>query len=38
LLPDFSGKNLLQTVPNDATVISLLGIFSRGTHRGPQPF
>jgi len=33
LVSNFSGKNPLQTVPNDATVVSLLEIFSRGTHR-----
>lgn len=34
LVSNFSGKNPLQTLPNDATVVSLLEIFSRGTHRG----
>jgi hypothetical protein len=32
---DFSEKNPLQTVSNDATVVTLLELFSRGAHRGP---
>ena len=35
---DLSDKNPLVTLPHDATIISLLEIFSRGTHRGKVPF
>jgi len=34
---DFSEKNYLETVPNDANLISLLGVFAKGTHRGEYP-
>ncbi|KAG6918354.1 hypothetical protein DXG01_015003 [Tephrocybe rancida] len=33
LVSDFSEKNPLEILPNDATIISLLQLFSRGTHR-----
>lgn len=31
---DLSEKNPLETLPHDATVVSLLGVFARGAHRG----
>jgi hypothetical protein len=31
---DLSEKNYLETLPNDANLISLLGVFAKGTHRG----
>ncbi|KAG5638328.1 hypothetical protein H0H81_000571 [Sphagnurus paluster] len=33
LVSNFSEKNPLETLPSDATVLSLLELFSRGTHR-----
>ncbi|KAG5646382.1 hypothetical protein DXG03_003705 [Asterophora parasitica] len=33
LVSNFSDKNPLETLPHDATIISLLELFSRGTHR-----
>ncbi|KAF8069013.1 hypothetical protein FPV67DRAFT_1490739 [Lyophyllum atratum] len=33
LVSNFSEKNPLEALPNDATVLSLLELFSRGTHR-----
>ncbi|KAF5379060.1 hypothetical protein D9615_005932 [Tricholomella constricta] len=33
LVSNFSEKNPLETLPNDATILSLLELFSRGTHR-----
>lgn len=38
LVLDLSEKNPLQTLPYDATIISLLEIFARGTHRGLSPY
>ena len=31
---DLSEKNPLEVLPHDATIISLLRVFSKGTHRG----
>jgi hypothetical protein len=31
---DLSEKNPLETLPHDASILSLLAVFSRGTHRG----
>ncbi|KAI0918330.1 hypothetical protein AcW1_009758 [Taiwanofungus camphoratus] len=33
LVSNLSEKNPLETLPHDATLISLLGVFARGTHR-----
>ncbi|KAL0569019.1 cell separation during budding [Marasmius crinis-equi] len=33
LVSNLSEKNPLQTLPHDATIVALLGIFARGTHR-----
>jgi hypothetical protein len=35
--PDLSEKNPLVSLPYDATIISLLEVFCRGTHRGSWP-
>ena len=34
ITPDLSEKNPLEVLPHDATIISLLRVFSKGTHRG----
>ncbi|OJA20153.1 hypothetical protein AZE42_08449 [Rhizopogon vesiculosus] len=34
LVSNLSEKNYLETLPNDANLISLLGVFAKGTHRG----
>ncbi len=31
---DLSEKNPLEVLPHDATIVQLLTIFARGTHRG----
>jgi hypothetical protein len=36
-LADLSEKNYLETLPNSANLISLLGAFAKGTHRGECP-
>lgn len=33
-LADLSEKNPLEVLPHDATIISLLTVFAKGTHRG----
>ncbi|KAG2135961.1 hypothetical protein DEU56DRAFT_805847 [Suillus clintonianus] len=33
LVSNLSEKNYLETLPNDANLISLLGVFAKGTHR-----
>lgn len=33
LVSNLSEKNYLETLPNDASLISLLGVFAKGTHR-----
>ncbi|KAG1870410.1 hypothetical protein C8R48DRAFT_82518 [Suillus tomentosus] len=37
LVSNLSEKNYLETLPNDASLISLLGVFAKGTHRGKRP-
>ncbi|KAG1823666.1 uncharacterized protein BJ212DRAFT_1444736 [Suillus subaureus] len=37
LVSNLSEKNHLETLPNNASLISLLGVFAKGTHRGECP-